>query len=425
MIITLTSGSMEEIVEVADDHLISHFRPDESFPVEIWGDDRIAQAIQQPIGAAAIKDRVFRDSRVAIVVDDATRPTPTKRILSILLQILREIGVGRDNISITIGTGLHRKTTSTEKQRILGDKTLELFDVEDNDARDPSRHYCAGALDDGAPVFLNRRIQNRDLVLTIGMVKSHAFAGFTGGAKSIMPGVSDQRTIHRNHSFRNVEYPRGLIGSCEKSLPRQQMESAAKLVDPFIINVVLNGRGDVVHAVAGDVIQAHRNAVTFYRRSAHRHTKETADIALVFGGHAGTLSLYHALYGCNVVRSTESPILADTGTIILFAACEEGIGTTLFDEIFDRLSNPEEILRHLLENPVVDDQWAVQFLATFLRDINISIVSRGLRNRGGSLFGIQHFESVRSALDAAIQRHGPDYRLAIIENPDVLIINKE
>ena len=264
-----------------------------------------------------------------------------------------------------------------------------------------------------------------DHVITIGMVKSHAFAGFTGGAKSILPAVASQKTIHENHCFYNIEYPRGVLGSCEMSGTRKGMEAAARLVDPFIINVVLSGNGEIIFVAAGDVVKAHRKAVEIYSRSAMRTVPEEVDIALVYGGHAGSVNFYQALFGCNVVKTTQKPILKKNGTVILFAECREGSGSKLFEKMMPAFPTPEAILKHLSTEEVVDDQWAVQFLATFIRDINVFVVSTGLSMELAEILHVSLFASVKAAFDEAVKLAPSGYRIAIIENPDVLVVNKE
>ena len=129
------------------------------------------------------------------------------------------------------------------------------------------------------------------------MVKSHAFAGFTGGAKSNLPAIASQRTIHENHCFYNIEYPRGILGSCELSGSRNGMEAAARLINPFIINVVVDGNNDIIFAASGDVIKAHRKAVDFYSTTAVKIFPEEVDIAVVYGGHAGSVSFIKLCLG--------------------------------------------------------------------------------------------------------------------------------
>lgn len=141
------------------------------------------------------------------------------------------------------------------------------------------------------------------------------------------------------------------------------------------------------------------------------------------GGLAGSINFYQALFGCNVVKTTERPILKKNGIVILFAECKEGSGSKLLEQIMPTFSEPDEILKYLASNKVFDDQWAVQFLATFLRDIHIFLVSEGVSSEIAKNLKVKLFPNAKEALDAAIQTSDLDYRMAFIENPDVLIVN--
>lgn len=426
MQITLTSGTMHETIEVSEEHIAGIITPNSSelsASCNILSDEMIKKAIEQPIESKRLEERITASSRIAIVVDDGTRPTPTRKILPIILQKLKAIGIPDQNISITIATGLHRNSTELERAAILGEEVMSRFDIADNDARNPDAYGLAGTIASDKKIFINKRVLNADLIITIGVVKSHAFAGFTGGAKSILPGVSSQNTIHENHCFKNIEYPHGVLGSCEMSATRKEMEAAARLVDPFIVNVVLNDTNQIIYAVAGDVVAAHRAAVEFYKKSALRIFPEQVDIAVVYGGLAGSINFYQALFGCNVVKTTEKPILKKNGIVLLFAECKEGSGSTLLEQMMSSFSKPEDILKYLASNKVIDDQWAVQFLATFLRDIKIFLVSTGISSEIAKNLKVRKFPSAQKALDAAIQCSSKDYRIAFIENPDVLIVN--
>lgn len=423
MQVELTSGTMHEVINIQDEHVAGIIHPETSQSGFQFTDDMLVQAIDNPVNSPSLESRARLSTKVAIIVDDATRPTPTRRIIPIILQKLSMAGIKDKNISITIGTGLHRPTTDEERKKILGSDILSRFDVSDNDARNPDDFALAGTIAGGKEIYLNKRILEADLVISIGVVKSHAFAGFTGGAKSILPGVASQRTIHENHSFYNIEYPRGVLGSCEMSATRAEMEAAAKLVNPFIVNVVLTGSGEIIFAAAGDVVDAHRYAVDFYKRLSVRTFPEKVDIAIVHGGLAGSINFYQALFGCNVVKTTERPILKKNGIVILFAECREGTGSKLFEQIMPAFSTPDEILQYLSANKTFDDQWAIQFLATFLRDIKVFVVSKGISAKTAEILRVRLFNSADEAVNAAIKLAGSNYRLAIIENPDILIVN--
>ena len=420
---TLNSGTMHEELELNETHIAGLIHPDKIQSGSILTDNEILDAINNPIDSPRLEARVTPSSRVAIIVDDATRPTPTKRILPLVLGKLKSIGVTDQQISITIATGLHRKTTAQEKSAILGDAVLSSFNIEDNDARDPEVTAYAGRTASGKEVYLNKRILGADIVITIGVVKSHAFAGFTGGAKSILPGVASQRTIHENHCYYNIEYPRGVLGSCEMSATRKGMEEAARLFNPFIINVVLGESNQIQFAAAGDVVSAHRAAVDYFKKGALKTIPEKVDIAIVHGGLAGSISFYQGLFGCNVVKTTEKPILKKNGIVILFAECREGSGSKLLEEMMPKFNTPDEILQNLAANKVFDDQWAVQFLATFLRDIKIFLVSTGISDEVAAKLKIRLFKKAEEAVREAIAVSNDDYRIALIQNPDVLIVN--
>ena len=423
MQVTLTSGMMHETIEVSKEHIAGIISPNSNKMPAPLSDEMIQEAIEHPINSKCLEERATSSSKIAIVVDDGTRPTPTRKILPFILQKLAQIGIPDQNISITLATGLHRHSTEAERKTILDEGPLSRFDIADNDARNPDAYGLAGTIIGGKKIFINKRVLNADLVITIGVIKSHAFAGFTGGAKSILPGVSSQNTIHENHCFNNIEYPHGVLGSCEMSATRKEMEAAARLVNPFIVNVVLGEDKQIIYAVAGDVIAAHRTAVDFYKKIALRTFPEKVDIAIVHGGLAGSINFYQALFGCNVVKTTERPILKKDGVVILFAECKEGSGSKLLEQIMPSFSNPDDILKYLASNKVFDDQWAVQFLATFLRDIHIFLVSSGISAEIARNLKLRLFSNAQEALDTALQFSGENYRIALIENPDVLIVN--
>ena len=417
----LTSGTMRELVNI-DDSLIANVITAESQGSQSDAVCVLEEALDSPIGMDKLETLVGSKSRIAIIVDDSTRPTPTALILPMVLQRLDSVGVPRENIKITIGTGLHRAPTPEEVEKILGKDLSAELDVAANDARNESCYSRAGITPSGREIFLNKRVTESDLVITIGLVKSHAFAGFTGGAKSILPAVSSRQTILENHCFKDLEYPNGILGSCEKSKPRQEMEAAARLLNPFIINVILDENDTVIKAASGDVVEAHRYLVNQYKLNAEKNNCQKVDIALVYGGIAGSVNLYQALFGCNVVRTTERPILNEGGTVILFSECREGMGSPLFEEMIPKYRNPEDVLAALSTNPVIEDQWAVQFLCAFLEKISVVVVSTGIDQDSAEKIGLDLQPSAQDALAKTLSRY-ENPKIAVVENPDILVVN--
>lgn len=269
-------------------------------------------------------------------------------------------------------------------------------------------------------MYFNKRVVSADLIITIGMIKSHSFAGFTGGAKSIVPGISNKTTILSNHCFEFIEYPNGILGDADRSIVRKDMEEAARKLPIFIINTVLDTKGHIVDVVAGDVIKAHRKGVEIFKKMAEVYLEEPVDLVIVEGGYPGSINFYQALFGCNVVLTTPKPVLKEKGEIILYAQCKEGIGSNIIEELFDKYKKPTEVLEHLKNNPPLPEQWAAQFLASFLLRAHLSIVTSDTVKRKLQRLGITCFNSVQEAVNHRISKN-ENVKIAVIKNPDFLI----
>lgn len=420
MIIKLKSGEMFEKLEVPDENISCFLKPNS---INVDKDEKfiINEALDNPIGSQKLEEFLDKDSKIAIVVDDATRPTPTNMILDVLLKKLEIIGIPDSNINITIANGLHRKATEEEKYKMFGDK-LSRFDISDNKADNPDNYVYYGKTSKGAPLYFNKRVTEADLVITLGIIKSHAFAGFTGGAKSILPGISNKETVLSNHTFENIKYPNGILGNCELSKSRNAMEEAAKKLPIYIINVVLDEEKKVCGAISGDVIEAHRKGIEFFKKMASFEVEKQFDVALVEGGLPGSISLYQALFGCNVVLTTERPSIKPGGTVIIFAQCKEGLGSDIIERLFREYKTADGVLDHLENSPVEIGQWAAQFLAAFIKRVNIVFVTEGLTYEQMDILGIKNNNSAKGAIEKVLKENNKA-KIAIIKEPDFLIVN--
>ncbi|MBK5242949.1 nickel-dependent lactate racemase [Clostridium sp.] len=416
------SGSMTDTIYISDECCMGVVKPIISEDETPLSNEALLNVLDNPFGRIPIQQAVNGLSTIAIIVDDATRPTPTAKILPLVLKKLLTAGVRKDHITITIATGLHRPTTIDEKKIILGDVIFYSYDVADNDAYNEQSYRQVGVLANGKKIYFNKRVLDVDYVITIGMVKSHAFAGFSGGAKSLLPGVSNKETILANHSFENIKYPKGILGNIEQSATRREMEEAAGYINPFIINVMLNSKHEIVFATAGHYILAHRQIVDFYSKTARRELPYVADIAIVYGGDVGKISLYHSLFACNTVLGTERPILKRGGTLIIFAECKEGLGTDSFNTL-KLFSSSFAALESLKDQKPFEGQWAVQCLLESCIACHLCIVSSGLDEKDISQLDLQYFSTLAAALSFANATQGDNAKIVLVENPETLILN--
>lgn len=353
--IKLISGNFQEEISIPSKNLVRILIP-RTIQVKMKPTTLIKRALETPTDMRPLENILDKYSKVAIIVDDATRQTPTKQIIKQILKKLEKIGIKKKNILIQIANGMHRLTTEREKRKILGEDVLNLFDVQDNHPVNNNHYEYIGKTSRGTPLYINIRITNVNLVISIGMIKSHAFAGFTGGAKSIIPGVSSRETILSNHCFEFLKYPNGILGNTEGSITRQDMEEGARKLPIFIINVVLNKREQIIDAVGGNVVSAHRKGVRTFKKMAEIYLEKPVDMVIIEGGYPSSINLYQALFGCNVVLTTQRPILKRKGIILLFAQCREGIGSDIVERLFDEFKNPENVLNYLKSSKTVPEQ---------------------------------------------------------------------
>jgi len=423
MHIQFVSGSLRDGIEIPEKNLLAVLEPPVTHLTSEGTEELIKNAIENPVKSQTLNMLIDSKSRVAIVVDDITRPTPTKQILEILFPKLYLLGVKEDRINITIANGLHRKTTVQEKAMIVGQDILKRISVSDSRAREKQCFTSLGSTRKGTPIHINKKVADADLIITIGMIKSHSFAGFTGGAKSILPGVSSAESILRNHRFDFIEYPKGILGDAEMSFPRKDMEDACDRLPIFMINVVLDGDKKVFGAVAGDIVHAHRKGVALFKSSAEVNVSEPADVVVVEGSFPSSESLYFSLSNLAGIMSTKKPVIRKGGTVILLSQCREGVGAKIVEDLFPLFDSPKKILAHIKENDGVEEQWAAQHLASYLSEANILLVTNGIKKEVVELLKIKYFNTIKDALNCAFDLHGNDMKILVVKKVDSMIAN--
>ncbi|MCS4542429.1 MAG: nickel-dependent lactate racemase [Euryarchaeota archaeon] len=297
-------------------------------PTEVTGvndaDLEIEHAIKNPIGSK-LDEIVNSKDRVAIIVPDQTRYSKSiEKIARALLKKLLELGVGKNNIFIIVGQGAHRKPTEKEIAHLLGTIPQE-FKVYVHDPLDKNLTFV-GRTSYGTEVWVNSLVYNADKKISIGLIAPHPFAGYTGGSKSILPGVCGIKTIKQNHSW--LIHSRAKSGLSKGNPVFEDIIEGAKMVGlDFIVNIVVNHKDHIIKAVAGDFIKAHKEGAKISDAIYRAPIKEKADIVIASaGGYPIDSTLQLSM------KSLENAILAskDDGVIILATACEEGTGLEIF-----------------------------------------------------------------------------------------------
>ena len=250
-------GTRSQRVAVPEEALLGVLEPNE-IAAPVTGEAAVRQALASPIGTPRLRDLVRPGEKIAIVTSDITRPMPTWVVMPPLLEELYSAGVRPEDITLVFALGSHRPHTEAEQRHLAGEQAFAQITCVDSDVTD-----CVhvGVTARGTPVDIDRRVAEADRRICLGNIEYHYFAGYSGGAKAIMPGVSTRAAIQSNHS-RMVEAD-ARAGKLAGNPVREDLEEAAAMVGvDFILNVVLDAHKEIIRAVAGDVTAAHRAGIS-------------------------------------------------------------------------------------------------------------------------------------------------------------------
>src|SRR6266404_9087229 len=301
-------------------------------------DVEIGAALDAPIDSLPLEEVVTADDSVLIVVSDATRATGSAQIVNLLVRRLIENGVQPANIAIIFATGIHRAVRAGEKTELLTPFIAQRIRTIDHDAYDPSQLIQLDATERGMQVKVNRALKEFDKVILTGAVGFHYFAGFTGGRKSICPGLAASETIEATHMLA-LDFERGGrrsgVGSglLEGNAVNEECERIAAMIDPvFSINAIVDDRGRAGRVFAGHWQKAHRRACGIYLREHSLKISEKREVVVVSAGGSP--------YDMNIIQAHKALDMAahacfDGGTIVLLAQCPDGLGRADFLKWFD------------------------------------------------------------------------------------------
>ena len=391
-------GTGFQEVEVPEQNLIGELHANE-VPVDLVGEAEVKRALENPIGSPRLKDLVHPGETVAIVTSDVTRPMPTYKVMPTLLDELYAGGIKPEDITLVFALGSHRKQTDEEKRRLAGERAWNEVRCVDSD---PDDCISYGVTSRGTPVDITRVVAEADRRICLGNIEYHYFAGYSGGAKAIMPGVSTRAAIQANHS--RMVLPEAKAGTLETNPLRMDIEEAGAMVGiDFIVNVVLSEHKEILKAVAGDVTQAHRVGCRFLDTLYRKELKEPADIVLVSqGGAPKDLNLYQTQKALDNAKHA----VKDGGVIILIGSCREGLGERTFEEWMTSAPSAHSLIERIGREFRLGGHKAAA-IAMVLERAEVDLVSELDDDFVRSIFLVPQ-PSAQVALDRAFEKLGKD-----------------
>ncbi len=331
--------------------------------------EQITASLRSPIASLPLLDRINKDDKVVVLVTDNTRPCPDDRLLPPILTEL-EHNLSRDNITIIVALGLHPALNKNELIELLGLEIIENYNVVNHDVNDTVH---IGTTSNGTPVDINKRVVEADFRISTGFIEPHFFAGFSGGRKSIAPGVFSVRSAYINHSYKMIEHPCTRDGILDGNLLHADLLEQSKMARlDFIVNVLLNKQREITHVVSGDPVKAHEKGCELSREIAGVRVDSKADITITTNSGAPLdLDLYQSCKG----MYTASKVTRDGGIVIIASACDTGIGPESFRELHASVNRPIEVLQKIKREQPIGVQWQNQVLAVLQLRNDIYMVS--------------------------------------------------
>ena len=398
MELTFKIGERTQTVDVPEKNLLGVLEPNE-VRVDMTGEAAVRQALAEPIGTPRLRDIIHPGEKIAIVTSDITRPMPTWAVMPALLDELYAAGAAPEDITLVFALGSHRGHTEAEKAHLAGERAWREITCVDLNVED-----CVhiGTTSRGTPVDIDRRVAEADRRICLGNIEYHYFAGYSGGAKAIMPGVSTRAAIQANHS-RMVESA-ACAGHLKGNPVREDIEEAAAMVGvDFILNVVLDAHKEIIRAVAGDVTTAHRAGCAFLDTLYRKELPRRADIVLVSqGGAPKDLNLYQTQKALDNAKHAVKP----GGVIVLIGSCKEGLGEKTFEEWITSAPTARSLIDRIQREFRLGGHKAAA-IAMVLENADIYLVSDLPDELVRKLFMIP-YHTVEEAYAAAAAKCGPD-----------------
>ena len=393
------------------------------FHAEKSQEQLVLDALEHPVDSPRLRTLAEGKRNIVIVTSDHTRAVPSKITLPLLLKEIRSGNPDAD-ITILIATGLHRPTTEEEQRRMFGDEIVDHEKIAINNAFAPEQFVELCTLPSGAVFQVNRLAAECDLLVTEGFVEPHFFAGFSGGRKSILPGICSERTVNENHSYKAVSHPRSNSGMLKDNPIHADMLCAAKAVNvQFIFNVALDGEKKIVAAWAGDLEQAHEAGVAFIRQWSQCPVI-TGDIVVTSNGG---YPLDQNLYQSPKAMATAEACAGEDGVIIMCCSCCDGMGGAHFGQLIQR-GTPDEIDRYLSSIPpekTIPEQWCTQVCVRVLRKHPVILVTTFLSHDEVRKANMIPASTPDEALEIAYRLKGEQASVVVIPDGVSVLTVKE
>ena len=387
-------------------------------------DELVLEAMAKPIDSPKLSELAKGKKTCTIIISDHTRPVPSKHIIPFMLAELRQ-GSPDIDVTLLVATGFHRPTSKDELIQKLGEKIVAEEKIVIHDSQDPATNVEIGVLPSGARLVIDKVAAETELLVSEGFIEPHFFAGFSGGRKSVLPGVCDQVTVLGNHCAKFIASDCARTGVLEGNPLHIDMVDAARQAKlAYIVNVIIDEDKKVVAAFAGNYVKAHETGCAFLKGYCRVKPQKRGDVVITSNGGAPLdQNMYQSVKGLTAAESAAAP----GAVLIICSRCNDGTGGEGFYRALKDCESPEKLQEETLKIPMEQtnpDQWEYQILVRMMCKHHIIFVSDPSARQFVEDMKLEYAPDLETALDRAYALKGKDAHTGVIPNGISVIVEE-
>jgi lactate racemase len=378
----------------------------------------VRKALENPIGTKRLKEIARGRKNAVIVVNDITRPTATYKLLPPLIRELKEGGMKEDQIQFLVATGTHRDNTKEELAAMLGKEILDGFHVVNHHCQDDKIMVDLGKTSGGIPVVINRLFWEAELKITTATIAPHQGAGFSGGRKSVLPGIASLATLKQHHGFA-MRSDKPAMGWVEGNPFHENALEAAKMAQTdFILNTVQNHHKEITQVVAGDVEKAWLEGVGASRKIFEVRVPHPVEIVITTpGGFPKDIDLYQSQKS----MASSELVVKEGGTVILLAECKDGVGARGFYEWMSAAACPQDVIDRFIREGYSIGASKAWLFSRCLKRSGLILVSKHIEDQTLEEMFTQRADTFDQAVQMALAKHGENAQIILLKNGSDMI----
>jgi len=383
----------------------------------------VRQGLRNSIASPPLREVARGRRNAVVVISDTTRPVPNKLLLPAILGEIEAAGVPKDAITILIATGIHRPNEGEELVGLVGADIAKNYHIANHFSKRDDEMVSAGLIRGDTAAFVNRLYAEADLKVLTGFIEPHMWAGYSGGRKSILPGISSLKTLQFMHGPEMIAHPDvvygKLIGNPFHEAGLQIMENVGA---DYIVNVTLNSAKEVTGIYCGHPVEAHYQGVKELEPFCTTFLDRPLDFVVTTNAGAPLdVNLYQTAKGIAGV----GPVVKPGGEIVVASRCREGLGSDEFVAACNEFTTPGEWTRRALAHEFFyPDQWCAQEIFKWMETHPILLYSEGINDETQRRYGLTPVHDIEQTVDELLRRHGRDATWAVIPDGPLLIVRR-